>query len=405
MTTICTIARKEWRETWRDGRVRVVTALVWLLAAAAMAAGWQQATRVAAEHAEAQRATREQWVNQPAKNPHSAAHYGIYAFRPQSPLAAVDPGVDPYVGVAAWLEAHRQNEFRFRPAADRADVQRFGDLTGAFVLQTLLPLVVIMLAFGSVAGEREAGTLRQVLSVGVSPVRLMMGKVAGVSAVLAVAVVPAVIAGGLAIRWAHVTRVWDHDMGRTAVLMAVYLAWALLWVVLALVVSVWARTTRTALVVLLAIWMGWVIVAPRLASEVAARLYATPSAVAFERAIDEDLADRTALDRQLDQRRREAYAAHGVSSDADLPFAFAGISLQESEEHANVVYDRHFGRLHETFERQNAVTRLAGVVVPSLAVRALSMGLAGTDFAHHRCSSSRSRSTCWPPTASAARSR
>lgn len=384
MSTTLTIARKEWIETWRDGRVRVVTVLVWLLASAAMLGGWQHASRVAAEHAAAQQATRDQWVNQPAKNPHSAAHYGIYAFRPQSPLAAVDTGVDPYVGVAAWLEAHRQNEFRFRPAADRAGVHRFGELNGAFVLQALLPLVVIMLAFGSLAGERETGTLRQTLSVGVSPVRLVAGKALGVVAVLAVAMVPAVLFGALAIRWSNVTAVWDGDAGRTVGLMAVYLLWALLWIALVLVVSAWARASRTALVTLLAIWMGWVIVAPRLASEIAARRHPTPAAIDFERAIDTDLADRTVLEQQLDARRREAYATHGVSADADLPFAFAGISFQESEEYANGVYDRHFGRLHDTFERQNDATRLAGIVVPSLAVRALSMGLAGSDFAHHR---------------------
>jgi ABC-2 type transport system permease protein len=48
------------------------------------------------------------------------------------------------------------------------------------------------------------------------------------------------------------------------------------------------------------------------------------------------------------------------------------------------VFDRHYGALFDTFERQNAVYQLGGYLAPLLAVRSLSMALAGTDFAHHR---------------------
>jgi ABC-2 type transport system permease protein len=58
--------------------------------------------------------------------------------------------------------------------------------------------------------------------------------------------------------------------------------------------------------------------------------------------------------------------------------------MQEGEEHGNEVFDEHYGRLFAVYERQNRVQVGAGVVAPLLPVRALSMGLAGTDFAHHR---------------------
>ena len=73
----------------------------------------------------------QQWLGQTKKNPHSAAHYGVYAFKPKSPLAIVDTGIDPYMGVAVWLEAHKQNEFKYRPAQDRTAVGRFGEMTAA----------------------------------------------------------------------------------------------------------------------------------------------------------------------------------------------------------------------------------------------------------------------------------
>ena len=67
-----------------------------------------------------------------------------------------------------------------------------------------------------------------------------------------------------------------------------------------------------------------------------------------------------------------------------LPIAFSGISMQEGEEHGNEVFDRHYGRLFDRFEQQDRVYQLGGVVAPMLSVRAMSMGLAGTDFQQHR---------------------
>jgi ABC-2 type transport system permease protein len=378
------IARKEFTEMVRDGRFRVAATVVLVLTAAALLVGWRHAERVAAEHEAAQRATRAQWLNQPAKNPHSAAHYGVYAFKPQTPLAAVDPGVDPYVGVAAWLEAHRQNEFRFRPAADRASVQRFGDLTAAFVVHTLLPLVIVLLAFGALATEREQGTWRQLASLGVPPRVLVAGKAAGVGGAIAIIVIPAVGLAALAVSWSSVTEVWESDGLRMLTLAAVYLAWTALWVLGTLVVSAASPSSRAALISLVAIWIVTTLIVPRLVSEASARAHPTPSAAQFQRELDQALAVRAPVEERLRERRSELYAKYGVSRDQDLPINFAGISLQEGEEHGNEVFDQQFGRLWDAFERQNRLAQFAGLVTPAVAVRSLSMGLSGSDFAQYR---------------------
>jgi ABC-2 type transport system permease protein len=67
-----------------------------------------------------------------------------------------------------------------------------------------------------------------------------------------------------------------------------------------------------------------------------------------------------------------------------VPVAFQGISLQESENHGNAVFDRHYGRLFDIYAAQNHVYQWAGFMAPMLPMRSLSMALAGTDFPHHR---------------------
>ena len=105
------IARHELRDVIRDGRFRWAAAIVAGLLLVALLTGWTYQRSVAAEHASAAQQSRETWLAQSSKDPHSAAHYGGYVFKPHGPLTLVDSGVNAYVGVAAWLEAHKQNEF------------------------------------------------------------------------------------------------------------------------------------------------------------------------------------------------------------------------------------------------------------------------------------------------------
>lgn len=95
-------------------------------------------------------------------------------------------GFDDYLGVAVYIEGHQQNPFSYRPAADTTGLQDFGTLTAATLLQGLLPLVIVLLACGAFAAEREQGTLRQLLSLGTPAWALFWGKAAGLAAGLAV---------------------------------------------------------------------------------------------------------------------------------------------------------------------------------------------------------------------------
>lgn len=123
--------------------VGVVTLL--LLSAIAAVTSAVQMTEAARARAQAQTETDEQFEAQPDRHPHRMVHYGTYALRPVGPLAAFDPGVDSFTGTVVFLEGHRQNSATFGAARESSDLLRFGQLTPAFVLQTLAPLLLIFL--------------------------------------------------------------------------------------------------------------------------------------------------------------------------------------------------------------------------------------------------------------------
>ena len=275
------IARKELIEITRDGRFRGAAAIVLGLLLVALGAGWTHYRDVSAQHRSAQELTRRHWLSQPAKDPHSAAHYGIYAFKPRQPLSLVDTGVDHYTGVAAWLEAHKQNEFQFRPAQDRTVIVRFGELTAATTLQFLLPILILLLAAETFAGEREQGTLRQVLSLGVAPRTLAMGKLAGVAAALALVLVPAAVVGAFALVLASPQVQAQDLLTRPGTLAAVYVMYFGVIASVSIAVSARAGSVRRALAVSICIWAANALVAPRAASEVGKWLHPTPTAFEF----------------------------------------------------------------------------------------------------------------------------
>ena len=379
------IARKEFTDVVRDGRFRWCAALVGALLLVSLGHGWVQARRSQAELAAAQAVARDHWESQGEKNPHSAAHYGIYAFKPRLALSFVDDGVDPYTGTSVWLEAHRQNDFFLRPAQDATAAQRIGALTAAQVLQHLVPLLIILLTFGALAGEREQGTLRQLLATGVGRSDLAVGKALGVAGALALLLVPAAVAGAAAIVVSSPGPA-ASALARGAVLTGIYLAYFAAFVGLSLAVSARVRSARNALVVLLAVWVVNGLVAPRAAVDLSKWLHPTPSALEFARTLQDEMAagvegierpDRAALTGRL-------LAEHGVERVEDLPLNEVGVYLQESEEFGNRIFDRNYGALWDAFERQGLVHEALAVAAPLLAVRALSMGLAGTDVEQHR---------------------
>lgn len=383
------IVRKEVRETMRDGRFRWGAVLVGGLLVLALAAGWSQRVTIATAHAAAAEQSREHWLEQGEKNPHSAAHYGIYVFKPVSSLSMVDRGVDPYMGVTTWLEAHYQNPFSNRAVQDTPALARFGEFTAATTLQLLVPLLILLLAFQSFSGERESGTLRQVMSLGVPPGRLALGKVAGTLAALAILVIPAALLGALAMVLSGPGGDAIQQEGlRFLLLFAGYGVYFLLFALLALAVSARASSSRASLAILVVFWIANGLVAPRVASDVARTLKPLPSAVEFQEMVQRDLREGFGPHPDQNTRRQmlidSVLAAHGVDRVEELPFAFAGLSLQRGEEYADLVWDKNFGALADRIREQEEVHRRLSFLAPHLAVRSLSMALTGTDPSHHQ---------------------
>jgi len=381
------IAKKEFTEMWRDGRFRWSAVVMLALLVAALAVGWKNYATARTEQSRAQAESRESWENQGERNPHSAAHFGVYAFRPKMPLSLVDSGLDNYTGTNIWVEAHYQNPQRGRPVEDATALQRFGELTAAGILQLLLPLVIVFLAFDAFAGERMNGSLRQVLSLGVSRSQLVFGKTFGIAAALFLLLMPATVLGVLALAMASGSDLLLSSMPRFALLCLTYLLYFGAFIGIALAVSAWANSTRTALIILLGFWIFSCLIVPRVAGDVAEKIYPTPTAEQFWANIDKDLKEGIDGHNPANNRTKELeqklLAQYKVEKKEDLPVNFNGIALDAGERYAERVFDKHWSAVWQTYFAQENVQKTAGIFAPFLAARSVSQGLAGTDLAHN----------------------
>lgn len=385
------IAVKELRELARDGRLRAAFVVVAGLLLVALLLGRRQAHAARAEREAAQVVADDHFREQDAKNPHVAAHYGTYAFKPQGALAFVNPGVDPFVGVSVKLEAHKRSALEGARAKDGTALSRFGRLSAASVLELLVPLLIVGLGFAAWTGERERGTLRQIASLGVPARALFAGKALGLAGALAALVGPAVLVGA-----AFVAALSDGSAAapgsaaRLACLAATYGAYFAAYIAITLFVSAVAPSSRFALVALLGFWVISGLVVPRAASDVAARLSPAPSSAelagAVRASLETGLPGGPARETRVAALTEELLDRQGFKGAETLmdPSLLEGIELQAEAAFENEVIDHHFKRLGDAIERQDRLVQWASILSPLLAARSLSMAFAGTDAVHHR---------------------
>ena len=103
---------------------------------------------------------RSQWDNLKPMNPHRAAHYGSYAFKPISILNSLDDGISAITGNVLKLEGHVQNEIVYSEASQAISLSKFGKLKSSLLLQYMIPLFLIFLAYSSISSEKESGRLK-----------------------------------------------------------------------------------------------------------------------------------------------------------------------------------------------------------------------------------------------------
>ena len=365
----------------RFTNVIYMTTLVVMLVAIFLS--WQRIDTFERERISAVADDHEVWVNQGERNPHSAAHFSRYAFKPIPAMSTFEPGVIDYSGLAVWMEAHRRNPAAFRYAEGAGDLSNFVSLTPAWIMQVILPLVIILLLFSSYAGEREDGTLRQLLSHGISLKSIFQGKLRAALYVVLKLIIPLAFIIMIA-TIVFQTGVEQIDQFlRLIILLGMYALYFMIFAFIAIGVSARSKSRRSAAISLFTIWFVLIVVLPRFASDAATFIVPQPNGHEVEKSLSEARSAYSKDEAYQELSRQQILDKYGVSVMSDLPINYRGYILQKSEEHGDPLYEEVYNNLGAVYEDQETILDVLSLLSPTTALKQLSAGLAGTDRIHH----------------------
>jgi ABC-2 type transport system permease protein len=327
---------------------------------------------------------REQWESIEAMNPHSAAHYGTYVFKPSNLLSSLDEGVNSVTGNVLRVEGHVQNEIVHSEASQMQTVSKFGKLKSSLLLQYIVPLLLIFLAFHAVSSEKQSGRLKLLILQGAKPFSLVIAKTLAVWLYGLVLLFVVILTYALL----NLDSLNGEILTRTLLF---FLSYALYYFILAgltIFFSVRWQNATVALTSMLGIWILWTIFLPNILMSSVEKWHPLPNRAEFESAMREDRSKGIDGHNPSDERGKElkekVLKEYGVDSIAQLPINFDGIRMQADEEYGNIVWDKHFGNLREVQAQQKESFQLGGIVNPFIALQNTSMGFAGNDNLHHQ---------------------
>ncbi|MEZ4797597.1 MAG: DUF3526 domain-containing protein [Flavobacteriaceae bacterium] len=377
--------KKESKELFRDGRIKIAFILVVVLAIAAVIISSLNYKKINEEYSVAKDSEREIWDSQGEKNPHSAAHYGTYAFKPKYPLALIDQGVDKYTGTSIFLEAHKRNDSQFDEASDETGLARFGNLTPDFILLFIIPLLIILIAYNILTKEKEMGTITLLNSQGANSFKLILGKWLAIFLPLFVLVFILFIVAGIILSTLQDFGVFSWSSLIT--LFLTYVVYYAIFINLILIISSLVKKSGISLVLSLSVWILVCLVLPKTASNFAEYKYPYPTKQEFAANIvkekKEGLDGHNPWNEAAKILEKQVLEEYGVDSLSQLPFNYDGYRMQKGEEHEAEIYFKHYKQLKNQYYNQTKVYRQLASISPFLPARFLSMSIANTDYTTH----------------------
>lgn len=398
MRTFVVLVRHEVRVAARSARWRVTCLAAFVLCVIAVVSGTQRYRRDSLERATLLNAAEQEWLQQDPKAPHPANHFGRWVVKPIALLSIFDRGVEDFVGQRLVVDAHVKTPLVGSTSEEDPLGALLGGFDVAFVVSVLFPLLILFVAHDAISGEKERGTLRQILATPISRTTLILAKmVAGIVLVGFALVLPLLVS--FAFPAALGVPFTSGDIASMGLMAGAAGIYCVFFLFCALAVSAATARSAASLGWLLTIWLSLVFLVPRLGEVVGAAVHPAPPPLSLSRG-QVEIAKTSVVERT--QRYRAVLAAirhdhpeipedygtqgHDRSArpDADWQIDPTGVFIVEANAMINRERDRLLDSTSQAGRDQEALAHTVAGLSPSVQIMAVFSSLAGTDAAHHR---------------------
>ena len=218
---------------------------------------------------------------------------GVYAFLLPRPLGPFASGLEP----VAPTQVHALDRWSWSRQASEAFYRNpllslFPRPDFIYIVGSILSLVALFFTFDAICGEKSSGTLKLMLSSGISRDQLLIGKWVGTMLTLVVPFLLSTALGVGILMLMGCTPLDPTGLLRIAGILCFAVVYLSLFVTSGLAISVLVRRPSSALLICLAFWVGVTFVFPHLLAGLGRILSPTPTFQQVrmqKRAVDSEL--------------------------------------------------------------------------------------------------------------------
>lgn len=387
MSNFKKIVQKTRRDLFKSKQNLFIAITVLLFCFMSIGIGFTKYNETFSKVKEYREETRENWEHRPDKHPHRMAHYGYLVFRIGHPLSIFDNGLDDFLGNVIFLEAHKQNTANLSEAGSSGILVRFGAFSSAFILQCIVPLIILFLGFGLIVREREDATLKILNVQGASPREILWGKILGLwqfSLLFLIPVIPVVFLVAISAETSSSIDI----LSRLFVILPAYMIYYFFFCTITVLISANSKVSSSALISLIGCWLALVIFLPKIVQFASQNIYPTPSRIALETQVEEDILkvgdSHNPDDPHFKHIKDSLLTKYNVKTTDELPINYGGFIMKEGERISSEIYKDHLNSLQEKYDKQQGLNDLFGFINPLMSIKNISMIASGTDYYSYR---------------------
>jgi len=193
-------------------------------------------------------------------------------YRPPALLSVFSAGLEKQLGDSARIELGSIPEVDAAPTGDNLYLSIFPVLDASLILKIVLSLLAILIAYDSISGEKERGTLRLILANSTARHQVLLGKLLAGVVTLVVPTTIAFVVGGVVLELSPMATLSWSDWARIGLMYLASLIFISAMYNIGLLFSCLANRSAISLILGLFFWVVCVVVIPNASVYTATRI-------------------------------------------------------------------------------------------------------------------------------------
>jgi ABC-type transport system involved in multi-copper enzyme maturation permease subunit len=202
--------------------------------------------------------------------------------RPPEVLSILCEGFDRKLPNTAKVRFNEESEIGLRFGRNNPLLKTFKSIDLVLVIQLVLSVLALFITYDAIAGEKQRGTLRQMLANTVARHQILLGKYIGSILTLTVPLLVTFIIALLMMIFSPAISLTPGEWFRIGSLVISSLIYVSLFGLMGIAISSLNRTASTSLMLSLFLWITFVVIVPNSAAYATRYLKPAPSSKAVE---------------------------------------------------------------------------------------------------------------------------